>query len=64
MGESDPEIDAATEISVDGLVFWLATSSRFGIHGLDKFSEFPISPNDCLEIQPISFGSVPDRHAG
>ena len=64
MGTSDSEIDAATEISVDGPVFWLATSSRFGVHGLEKFTEFPKSPNDRLEIQSAMFKSVPDRRAG
>lgn len=64
MGNPDSEIDAATEISVNGFVFWFTTSSRVGVHGLDEFSKFPISPNNRLEIEPVTtFESVPDQHA-
>lgn len=58
MGTPDSEVDAATEMSVDGLVFRFATSPCFSVHGLDKLSEFPIDPNDRLEIQSVVFESV------
>ena len=64
MGGPDSKVDTTTEISVDGLVFWFAASSCFSVHGLNKFSEFPVSSNDCLEVEPIAFESVPDQHAG
>ena len=61
MGGPDSEIDAATEIGVDRFVFRFAASLGFGVHGLYIFSEFPISANDGLEIEPIAFESVLDR---
>ena len=64
MGTSDSKIDAAAEIGVDGFVFWFATSSCFGVQGLDKLSEFPIDPNDRLEIQSTTFESDPDGNTG
>lgn len=58
MGTPDSEVNAATEMNVDGLVFWFATSPCFSIHGVDKLSKFPINPNDRLKIQSVAFESV------
>jgi len=58
MGTPDSEVDATTEMSVDGLVFWFATIPCFSVHGVDKLSEFPINPNDRLKIQSVAFESV------
>ena len=64
MGASYSNIDAATEISVDGTVLWLPAGLCLGIHSFDEFPELPISPNDGLEIQPTAMESVPDQHVG